>query len=318
MAKKRLISTPKVLITKGGRWARRSIAAAILVIVIVGGWLWWHNVHSDPQRVFEAMLANSLQTTAVTRHIEQSSAVQQMDQTIQFTTSPTNQAHASTILTQGGAGEARIEAETISTPYTEYVRYKSIDTPLKTADGKPVNFSKAIGIWGKNLSPTTDEEAQTNGELFGDSTLGVVPFANFPVHTRKALLRYLKENTVYSPDYSHVDRKIVNGRPEYTYAVTMKTQAYVEYLKKVAHEVGLTQLESVDVSKLAGSPDLKFELTVDVWSRQLVRVAAEGSEQGETLSAHGVVRYAETPTDVISIDDLQSIIYTIQSQNTQQ
>ncbi len=288
----------------------RLVIVLAIVLAIGAFWSWWHYVRSNPKRVFEAAVSNNLKVRGVTDHLLQSNGNQKLDQTVQLMTGPENTAHASTVLSQEGSGGGSVQTETIGTPFADYVRYTSIMTSQKNAEGKPLDFSKILGVWGTTGS--TDSKGDTNGDLYNQIILGIVPFANLPAAERTALLKQIKDQKVYDVDYSHVEHKIVNGRPVYIYKVTVKPEAFVGLLKTLGSYLGLTQLETVDPSSYKQSPPLKVELGVDVWTRQLNSATYVNNDRTERLSAYGVQRPVELPKNAVSTDELQTRVQSIQ------
>lgn len=286
------------------------ILSLAFVVFVVGAWAWWHSVRSNPKRVFEAMLVNSLKIRGVTDHVQQSSDNQHLNQIVELMSSPANTVHAQTTLSQDGDNAASVITETIGTPFTDFVRYTDISTSQKDASGKSLDFSKVKGIWGKTSS--VEGSDQTTGQLYNQMVLSVVPLTNLPAAQRKDLIHKIKTQDVYSPDYTNVKRDIKNGRPEYTYTVTVKPQPYISMLKLLGRDVGLTQLENVDPASYSNAAPLEFKLTVDVWTRQLTSIAYSSGDRSEKLSSFGLERFVKAPTDSISIDELQTRIQSLQ------
>ncbi len=281
------------------------------VILIGSGWAWWHFIRSNPERVFNAMLTNNLRTTSVTRKITQSSGEQSLEQTVQLFMAPGHITHGRTTLTQTGDESAVVVTETIGTPFIDYIRYLDIVSNQKNEKGEKLNFSNIKNLWGK--SPVVSgAEDQTTGELYNESVLGVVPFANLPADQRERLLEFMKSNEVYKPDYANVERVIKNGRPSYIYTVAVEPAAYVALLKELAREVGLNQLEGVDPSVYKNSSPLSFQLVVDVWSRQLSGIIYNNGARVEELTSYGAKGNAVVPENTIPLRELQNRVQSIQ------
>lgn len=286
------------------------IITGLAVIIFLGtGWVWWHNIRSNPETVFKEMIANSLRTTAVTDHIKQTSSGQELDQTINLMTTPVHVAHAEAVLSQQGDTSASVTTETIGTPFTDYVRYVNIATDQKDTNGKALDFSKVLNIWGK--AGTGADPTSTNGEIYNQTILSVVPIANLPVGQRKELLNQIENQGVYTTAPS-VDRHIENGRPTYTYKVTIKPQAYVAMLKTLGHDLGLSQLETVRPEDYASAQSIDFNLSVDVWTRTLKSISYTSGDRTETFSAYGLHKNIAFPKDTISTEDLQTRVQSLQ------
>lgn len=230
---------------------------------------------------------------------------QSVEQRVQATFGPQHIAHGVTDIKQKtDVIDTTIQTETISTPKKDYVRYTQLNTSQKNPEGKELDFSKVLNVWGR-----VDEGG---GELYSQSTLGVVPSGNLTAADREALVRFMRDKNLYEFDESKVDRKIENGRPVYVYDVTAKPDLYVTMLKQYAKAVGVTQLESVDPSAYAGRDALQFRVTIDVWSRQFVAVSFGGGQQTEKLSGYGVSKPVALPKESITVDELQSRLQTVQ------
>ncbi len=290
-----------------------TIVILAAIILAGSGWAWWHFVRSNPERVFNAMLDNNLRTTAVTRKVKQTSGDQNLDQTVQLFVAPEHISHGMTALNQTGDEKAQVVTETIGTPFIDYIRYLDVISDQKTEKGEKVDFSRITNQWGKT-AVADGSESQTTGELYNESVLGVVPFANLPKADRQVLLEFVKASEVYKTDYSKVERSINNGRPEYTYTVAVQPAPYVAMLKELARRTGLTQLEGVDPSHYKNSAPLSFKLVVDVWSQQLSGIIYNNGARTERLSAYGVKGGVKVPAveNTIPLSELQNRVQSIQ------
>lgn len=284
------------------------IVAGVLLLGASGA-AYWQYIYTNPTRVFDRMLASSLASSSVTKAVSQADDSQKLDQVSTLMTLPKQQVHAVSVLAQGGAGDkTNITTESIGTPVTEFVRYSEIKTGQKSADGKPFNFSKVLGIWGKS------DQKDPSGEgvqLFNQTLLGAVPIANLPQPTRVKLLNQIRESGVYKIDGSAVKKQMIDGRQVYTYDVVIAPVAYVSMLKSFAAALGLKQLEQVDPNQYAKSAPLKLGMSVDVWSGQLTRVLYKDSSRKEVLTSYGTRVPVELPTSSIPVADLQSRLQQI-------
>lgn len=280
----------------------RLAASVILLGVVVAGltiWSWWHYVYSHPKRVFERMLASSLSTPSVTKQISESGDGRSVQQATQLSINPSPSVRSLNTLEQT---DSKIVTETIAFPTVEYVRYNSIKTEQKTVDGDAYDFASIIGVWGMS----SDNSIYTGGaQLFDQTLLGVVPIASLQPADRKALLRQIEQEQVYHIDFSSVQQNTVNGRPVYTYHVSLNPRAYVNMLKTFSRLVGNDELAEVDVAEYPESPRLEVELSVDVWSGQLRTATFADSQRVEQYRAHGARHRVKEPTDAISLQELQ-------------
>ena len=282
------------------------VGFVLLAVSFVG---WWLKVYNSPANVFDRMIATSLASPAVSKKIQQDDESQNLDQTTVLVTAPDQIVQSDTVLVQALDSDTSISTETIATPQVDYVRYTGIDTNQKSANGEAFDFSSVLGVWGK----TDVSDQQGNGaQVFNQTVLGVVPIANVRQPLRRALIEQIKRDGVYRIDASKVERKTVNGRPVYSYDVTVAPVAYVTMLKNFARSIGITQLDQVNPKQYENSAPLNFVFDIDIWSGQLIKVAYEGSERTEEYSAYGGRNQIEVPTDAIDVSKLQTRLQQIQ------
>ena len=287
-----------------GKLTLINVTVLVGILVLVGaGYSWWHWVYSSPKNVFKRMVTTSLSSSSITRTIKQDDGSQILNQTSQLTLQPNQRVHATNMLRQVADAGTVVDTESIATPTVDFVRYTGIKTSQKTASGKDFDFKAVTGIWGK----ADNQDALSGGaQIFTQNLLGVMPVANLPAAERKALVNVIIKNQIFKTDFSKVSRSIEDGRPVYTYDVSIDPKAYVTMLKVFAHDVGLTQLEQVDPAQYEGSDTLKFTFDVDVWSGQLKNIAYKDSQRSERLSAYGAQLLITPPANAISLQDLQA------------
>jgi hypothetical protein len=191
------------------------------------------------------------------------------------------------------------------------VRYTDIATSQKGANGQNLDFGNVKNIWGKS-----DNGEGNVGDLYGDIVLGVIPFGDLPRDQRRELLQLIHDRDVYTVDYNKVSRKIVNGRPQYSYRVLMDPAAYVSLLKEFGTRTGIKPLESLDPAVYAGQSQLTFILTVDVWSHHLASILYGDSNRYEVFGGYGISKTIQIPKDseTIPVEQLQERIQSIQYQ----
>lgn len=289
-------------------WAPLFIAAAV-VIFVINGWAWWHFVRSNPERTFYASLENSLRTQGLTRTVEQASNGQSLEQGVQLNVGSQHVARSESTIKQEGEVNATIKTEQISTPKQDFVRYTTIDTTQKGENGQDLDFSELLGLWGK--SDVADQTGAA-GELYNESVLGVVPVGNLRSADRQAIMKFIKEKNVYTVDGKSVKRDIKNGRPVYTYEVTVTPEAYIGMLKLFGKAVGLKQLENVDPASYKDTEPLTFLMDVDVWGRQLSSISFGAGERTESFGSYGVARSVVLPKESVPLDELQARLQAVQ------
>lgn len=282
------------------------IAVAGVVILIAVIWSWWHIVRSGVNSTFYAALDNSMQTSNVTRQVVQSGQGQVLEQTAEMSLGPEHIIRSDTEIS-GEADGTVVATETIGTPQADYVRYTSIESDPQGQDVP--DYGEVLNIWSKTTAAA--DSSQTNGELYGESTLGVVPMGNLTASQRREVMDFVRENNVYQFDQSSVKQEITDGRPVYTYKVTVSPEGWVGTLKKFAQATGLKQLDEVDPSAYSEAQPIELEMVVDVWSRQISSFGY-GQERQEHLSDYGVLRQISEPADSIPTEELQKRLENIQ------
>lgn len=292
------------------QFVRRHKLSTVIVltsgVLLIGiGWGWWHYIYSEPQRVFERMLTNSLSTPSVTKTTTDPNTSQSSVQTTQVTINPTPAVRSVNVVRQAGS---EAETETIATPSDNYVRYNRIQTTQKDNDGNPLDFSSVLDVWA---SSTTLNSSADDGQVFSQNVLGVVPFARLSPDQRQTLLKQIKNDSVYNIDYSSVRRSIAGGRPTYSYEVGLKPRAYINMLKSFSKYLGPDELADVDISQFPDDQFVPLVISIDVWSGQLKHVAYSDEQRVETYSAQGAYNAITLPSNAISAQELQSKLQKI-------
>jgi hypothetical protein len=277
----------------------------VYTLVMLGiGIFWWRMNGASPKQVFQDMIETNLRSRTVTKRVEQTGQEQKLDQTIYLTTGSVHAAYARAELRQSDGVATTIKTESAGTPYKDFVRYTDIVTEQRHPSGKPLDFKDAIGKWGGSERATPGAPL-TDGELYGQMVLGVVPTSYLPYKVRRAVANEFMEQNVYEVDFDSTKRETQNGRPQYVYRVEMQTEQYIRVLKQFAREVGLEQLEEFNPDDYKDSPALVFDFVVDIWSRQLQEVRFVGSGRTEKFSNYGTEIDITIPESAISLDELQ-------------
>jgi hypothetical protein len=283
-----------------------------VLVFILSGWLWWAQVYQNPERVYWSMLANSLQTTSVTRQLSQNSTASKLSQTVvqTFGVSPTVQSY--TTLQQG---KSTIKTENIGTPDKDYIRYIAITSDQKSTAGKALNFAPALNKWAQTDVPNT--AGAQNPSLFTQVTLGLaggnlVPQAELQATDRDKLLTLLRNTVVFDTNLDNVKKQRVAGRLQYVYTSNVQAVGYVGFQKEFAKMVGLKLLDKVDPNDYQGQAATKVELTVDAWSHQLVSVNYIGQDRKEQYSSYGVVRQVPPPVAKLTGTQLQQLVNKVE------
>jgi len=291
--------------------------AAAALLVVAGG-IWWNKVSTDPHHVFWGMVHQSLSTQAVTIQASQQANGTSVKQTVQYSLGATNMSHAITTLSQPGTS---VTDEMIGTPAADFTRYVDINTTQQSQSGKPLDFSKVLGVWAKSDTTTAARSGGT-AVLLSQAVLGTglplggvaVPIANLSPDLRAKLEGQIRGQNVYQVNFATVKKSQQHGREVYTYDVTLQPILYASMLKRYAQYVGMHNLDQLDVNSFAGQQSLALQLTVDVRSHHLVSARAGNSAGSttQTYTSYDVPVRVSLPKNAVSATELQTRLSNLQ------
>jgi len=289
--------------------ARLVIVGALLLIG--SGWLWWTQVYQNPYNVFWSMLENSLSTSAVTKHVTQSSTNTKVDQWLVTSFGTQNTLHSQATISQGSTV---VKTESFGTLKADYERYTTISTKQKSQNGQNLNFSSLLNKWASTKVDASGSQA--GNSLFMQSMLGMtggnlLPITNLTPENRHKLLDYLHHNVVFDTSYAKIKREIQSGRPVYTYDVTIQPVGYVGFEKAYTKILGSKVLDNVDPNNYQGTQAIKISASVDVWSHRLKTVRYTTQNHQELYSAYGINKPFRTTNATITTEQSQSLLGNI-------
>ncbi|HSW98472.1 MAG TPA: hypothetical protein VLF71_01395 [Candidatus Saccharimonadales bacterium] len=281
------------------------------LLLVLGGWLWWAKVGTNPRRVFWETVSQSLSTSAVTIQATQTNGAASLKQTVQYSLGPNSASHTVTVLKQSGT---TVVDELVGTPTADYTRYLNVQTDQKTKSGKPLNFQGIIGQWAKN------DAATAKPQLLGQSVLGTglpiggvaLPIGNLPAANRAKLIKEIKDDVVYQVDYASAKKQTVAGRGQYVYDVTVQPVSYAALMQRFAQLTGLHELDGLDPASFKGQPALKMQLTVDIRAHHVVAAVASTNGAKQTYTSYDVPVAIAVPKQAISVQELQSRLSRLQ------
>ncbi len=284
------------------------VIAGVTILLISGAWLWWNKVYANPHNVFWGMVNNNFATHSVTRHITQGQSNNGLDQWLQLNLNGQNAVYAKTTVQQTTEqGENSVTTESVGLKNADYVRYQDIQTNQKTAEGKDLDLSQIVGVWsGQEIS-----DNQQTGKFLKESLLGTFPMANLQPAERKTLVKFLMDKGVYDTDFSKALLTKEQGRKAYLYKVKLNPQLYAEALREYARVVGLGDLTELDPANYQQASALQLEITVDVTSRQLIKVNLVDSGRQEYYSGYGINYAISAPKDVVPVEELEKRLQNI-------
>jgi hypothetical protein len=271
-------------------------AAVIVVIVLIG--LWWTNVYQSPSNVFWGLINNSLATTGATMHVQNSESGTKLNEYVQFELGAKNYIHSTVKLNEDGT---EVNTETIGTPSTDFTRYTTISTKSATS------YNSVVGVWAKSTPLAKGQVPDPIDHLFGQTVLGVVPYADLPASTRQSLVAQAQVTKVYTIDPASVTRT----SSAYTYTVKIAPKAYAAFLQQVTKDEGLGSSSEFNPNDYqANSQPLTVQLSVSPVSRQLLAVNY-GSGHSETINGYGIQPNILVPSHTITTVELQNRLEAI-------
>lgn len=285
----------------------KSIIYIAVILFIAAGWMWWSKVYNGENHIFWDMVNNNLTTSSFTQTSVQDDGNQKVEQVTQTQLTPTRLSNSKTNISQIGAS---VTTESIGTPTVDYVRYTAISTSQKNSAGQPMDFSAIKNVWGKT---TVQDAITTNGQLYTQSVMSVVPMGNLSKVERAALVSTMKRTSVYTPTLTKTTQ---NGlRKTYTFSVVVKASSYIAALQQFGKDYGLNQLDSIDPSQYESASDVTVTMEIDGWSHQLKQISYGDGARIENFSAFGSQKLLNTPPadkDTISVDELQYRLQAVQ------
>jgi hypothetical protein len=281
--------------------------AGLVVVATLAAWQ-YHSI-TNADRVFWGMVDDNLHTSSYTRLSVQKSGGQGVEQITSATTEPKQRVYGETLFTQTGADAATATTENIGTTTQDFVRYTNITTNQKSSNGNALDFSKVLGVWGASEPEGKD---QTNGQLYNQAVLGIIPVGNLSSAQRHALIAEMKAEGAYEFKIAQTTRSLPFGRPTYVFQVTVNPVSYIKALKSYAKYVGLTHLEEINPNDYSSSQKLLFTVSVDGWTHQMTQTSQSQGGKNEIITGRNLKKsLPEPPTDTISVDELQTRLQSI-------
>jgi hypothetical protein len=275
----------------------------ILVIILI--WLWWANIYSKPQSTFWSMFNTSLETVGVTRHVVETVDGGSLNEYIQLELGGHNLVHGISTLSQNNI---TVTTETIGTPYTDYTRYTNIKTKALNKNGQPVNFSSILNVWGESAIASDDDPLN---HLFGQTILGLVPIANMPAPERGVLIKEIRDDSVFAPDFKNIKHGTIDKQAVYIYQVSINPEPYAQLMTNFAKDLGFDNVPELNPANYENGKTLTVDFAINPASRQLIEINYPGSNHSETYSGYGLQPTITLPTKTITTTELEQRLAAI-------
>jgi len=278
------------------------IALALLILVAsYGTWFYFSQTNADRQ--FWSMIDTSLKANSYTSSAVQSDNGQKLEQVIQLSSSQAKAVSVSKAIQPG----TTVTTEVVGTPTEEYIRYANIQTDEAGPSGKKPDYTGLQNVWGKYPDP---KPGVTDGQLYSQAALGIIPIANLNSGQRQQLIAKMQAAKVYKYDLTAVEQSGL-GRT-LTYTVTLNVKGYITVLKDFTSSIGLNQFESVDPEQFNSAQPVQVVMKVNSLSHQLTELSYGEGARTEKLSGFGSRKVLPNePAESIPLEQLQAQLQAI-------
>lgn len=278
-----------------------------ILIFVGGGWAWYQYVHRSVYSVFWDSVDNNFRITGVTRTVEQISNGAEVKSKLQLSLGAENLARGLTTIkqTNQNGGSTVIITETLGTPTNNYARY--VDISVSGASAQP-DISSVKNAWSRELLV---KGPQQNQSILAEGLFSSVPFANLNLPQRQELVRFMKDNDVYTVDYRAAEVVERAGKQGYEYKVKVNLKGYIATLKKIDAMMGLKQLEGVDPEAYADAEPAHLTIVNSIDGRQLLEVTYNGASRKEEYSSYGARINVDVPDTNLLRSELEQKVQNI-------
>jgi hypothetical protein len=288
----------------------RIFAVLVVVLIAVGIGLWWTKVYESPKNVFWGMIGGSLGTPGVSLQVQVSEGGTSLNEAVRVGFGARKIAQAFTTYHQSSTV---IKYQIIGVPAANYNRYLAITSTKPAAKAKS-SLANVLGVWATTPPLTKSQTADSlDNYLYGQSTLGVIPFANISEGARHKLVVQAQKTDAYSVNWSQVKHARVDGHSgAYVYSVSIAPQAYASFMQAVARAAGLgspSQFSPKNYS--AKSADIKVQISVNPLTRALLFVNY-GQNRTEKVTNYGEQPQVSVPLKTITAAQLQQRLVAAQ------
>src|SRR3989338_4410726 len=285
-------------------------AIGVSLLIILGAFSYSH-IYSDPQRVFWGMIGNNLATNGVTRQVIQTNGPSKSNEISQITFGANPTIHIVKKISDSSSMPAtRLTLEGIVTPTDDYQRYSLIDRPPITAQGK-LGYSKIYTLWVRSGTTSGADRDNSPPQLFNQTLFGAMIFCNLPQAKRSELVAYLKNHPAYKVDFAKIQRVTEVGRSTYVYKTEIMLRNYAGAVQLFAKALGLSASARISPSSYALGDKLNVEVSVDVLSRQLIKIGYLDSGAQESYSGYGLSSQLKLPTRSVNSKTFQEALRAI-------
>jgi hypothetical protein len=282
-----------------------AILAATFAVAVIGGSLaLYYKAYADPKRVFNDMINNNLATRGFSKQMIKHQASGSSDESLQLIFSPSIQVRDIRRLDLTDS-HTKVLVETIGTTKADYQHYLSVKRTLPS--GKRPDYTRLYKLWVKN-----GEGSGGDAQLVDSAFFGATLFGNLDPASRHQITSQLKP--AYIVDYKNVKKQSINHRRTYTYDTTVLLRSYAQAARQYAQDLDLPIANQIQPSLYPNSAKLHVQMTVDVLSRQLLKVDYFDQGLTETYSGYGTAPQVPLPKKTVTPEQLTQVLNSIQQQ----
>ena len=285
-----------------------AIGVSLLIILVAFA---YNRLYANPERVFWGMISNNLATNGVTRQVIQTNGPSKSNEISQITFGANPTIHIVKKISDSSSVPAtRLTLEGIGTPTDDYQRYSLIDRPPIAAQGKP-DYSKIYNLWVRSGTTSGADRDNSSPQLFNQTLFGAMIFGNLSQSKRSELVAYLKNHPAYKVDFAKVQRQTEAGRSTYVYKTEIMLRNYAGAVQLFAKALGLSASARISPSSYGPGDKLNVEVSVDVLSRQLIKIGYLDSGAQESYSGYGLSSQLKLPTRSVNSKTFQEALRAI-------
>lgn len=272
---------------------------AILIVAAMGH---IYRINTNVETVFWKALDNALQERGVgAEFVAQGDQKSESYSTLNFTPNPTVQ-----VVTKAyDSGDQTVPVtvtHNVGTPDTDYLRYLKYQSADKIAT--PEQLKEIENVWtSKTVFGEEKSNLLYNQYIYTFATNFPVIFANLNDRERAALLADLKKEGL-SVKFDQTKTLTDKGRKTYGYVVSLDISGYVRALQAYGKGSQYSYFDRLDPEQFKDAPPIKFEMIVDVLSKQVTGI--ENNGVSIRYPVHGIVyRDGTIPRNTITSEELQ-------------
>ncbi len=244
-------------------------------------------------KVFHSAMRTLLTTEGITCTVKDDKEGIKTDQVVSLDLERQHHATSLTTIRQEGT---EVTTEALYFPDKEYVKY----TTLKIKGDK--DTSQLLNRWGEQPIENT------NASFYGKTALGgcIVPIAGLSDQEADKLMEGMKKASVFKTDFMKATTSDTSGQDIRAFAVTIKPEPYISYMKQVAKASNLKDLESINKDAFAeNQTDASLVFFIDAKNLQLKTIHHQASSRTINFTDYGKAPEVIQPETAVPAEELR-------------